>query len=386
MDMRTKRPSSVLLYIATVLTDGAGGANILLLALLAPHITQRESVIGMLGALMIFARIPSNLIGGPVSDRIGRRPFMLTAAGMLLVALWVLGTAESVWALAVSAILSGGSAGLIWFNIEAALGDHGRGTDLHHRVGNFNIFFSVGLIAGTWPIAQIASRSEMGALVSTMAVVLAMTLCLSLAPLSPIRHVREQREEIQPGVRNGYFGALLGANLIIWIGVGVLRFLLPKRVVDLSYAPGVIGNLYLVWYGVMLVGFVWMKLDPRWHHRRWPMMASLALGALGMALLGVTDRMVFLAAGLALFGLAIALGYYTTLFAALDSPTGRGQRSSWHETAIAVGMMIGSQIGGILAESVGPRAPYCGMVLICLLGIGTVWRLAGSTPFPQTRS
>jgi predicted MFS family arabinose efflux permease len=250
----------------------------------------------------------------------------------------------------------------------------------------------MGMIAGPWLTAQIVTRSEMGALLATIAAVATMMLCLSLAPLSPIRHAKEVQEEPQPGVSNGFFRASLLTNTMIWIGVGVLRFLLPKRVVDLNHAPAVLGNLYLVCYGVMLAGFIWMKMDPRWHSRRWPMMTSLVLGALGASLLGMTDRLGVLVLGLALFGQAIALSYYTVLFAALDRPIGRGWRSSQHEAALAAGMMIGSQIGGILAESVGPRAPYGGVACMCLLGMGVVWWLAGSpagaaiTPAPDQAS
>ena len=121
MNRTTQQPSSRLLYVSSVLMDFSVGANTLLLALFAPRITSRESVIGMLGALMIFARIPANLIAGPISDRIGRRPFMMAAGVMLLAALWLLGTADAVWELTVSAILSGCAAGLIWFRVVACL-------------------------------------------------------------------------------------------------------------------------------------------------------------------------------------------------------------------------------------------------------------------------
>ncbi|MFH1743841.1 MAG: MFS transporter [bacterium] len=373
------RPNSILLYTTALLMDLCGGANVLLLCLFSLHVTQRESVIGFLGALMILSRIPFNLIAGPLSDRIGRRPFMLVAGGMLLAALWILGTAETIWELAVSVIFSGASAGLIWFNIEAALGDHGQGIELHRRTGNFNISFSIGLIIGPWLTAQIVTRSETAALAATAAGAVIITLCAMLTPLSS-HHSSEKNRENSASVKGDpFFLAAILTNTIIFAGIGILRFSLPKRVVDLGYSPAVIGNLYAVCFGVMLIGFIWMKLYPAWHYRRWPLLGALLFGSAGTLLLGATNRMDILLAGLVLFGMAIPLSYYTVLFTALDSPTGRGRRSGLHESALAVGMVIGSQAGGILAESLGPQAPYGSMVFICVLGAGIVWPLSKYT-------
>jgi len=371
----TNRPSSRLLYAATILMDLCVGATILLLSLFGLHVTQRESIIGMLGALMILSRVPCNLIGGPVSDHIGRRPLMVFAGGMLLAALGVLGVADSIWMLAVYSILCGASAGLIWFNIEAALGDHGRGMDLHRRAGNFNLSFSTGMIAGPWLIGQVFTFSETAALWVTVTAAAIVTLCLSLAPLSPIES--DDDEERLPALRapRRYFHAALLTNLVIWIGVGVVRFLLPKQVVDLGYTPAVVGNLSAICYGFMMAGFLWLKFNPRWHYERWPMIIALVLGLVAAGFLGLSENMTVLVVGLALYGIAISFSYYTVIFTALDSPIGRGHRSGQHEAALAVGMIIGSQVGGILAEGFGPQAPYGGVVFMCVLSIGAVWRM-----------
>ncbi len=376
----TKIPSSKLLYTATILMDLCVGATILLLSLFGLHVTQRESIIGMLGALMILSRIPCNLIGGPISDRIGRRPMMVFAGGMLLAALGVLGSADTVWMLAVYSVLCGASAGLIWFNIEAALGDHGQGMDLHHRTGYFNLSFSTGMIIGPWLIGQVFTFSEMAALWVTVAAAATVTLCLSIAPLSPIESHDEQVPRNMLRAPKRYFQAALLTNLIIWIGVGVVRFLLPKQVVDLGYTSAVVGNLSAICYGFMMAGFIWLKFNPKWHYQRWPMIVALLLGILGAGLLGLSENMTVLVVGLALYGIAISFSYYSVIFAALDSPVGRGHRSGQHEAALAIGMIIGSQFGGILAEGFGPQAPYGGVVFMCIIAIGVVWQMASIRP------
>ena len=111
----------------------------------------------------------------------------------------------------------------------------------------------------------------------------------------------------------------------------------------LSTAQG--GAIFSVWFWSRLGAFLWFWLWPGWHYRfRWLLASFAAMIACFFTILLCPIIWPVMAAQL-VFGLAIGLIYYSSLYYSMDVGASGSKRGGIHEAAIGFGIGAGPAVG-----------------------------------------
>ncbi len=161
------------------------------------------------------------------------------------------------------------------------------------------------------------------------------------------------------------------ANPFAYMAINGVLPVMPKLAANLKLDDAQAGLVGSVWFWVRLGAFVWFFLWPGWHYRfRWLLSAFIAL-AVSFTLMLLSPHVWLLIVTEVIFGLAVGLIYYSSLFYSMDVGESTGKRGGIHEAAIGLGVFTGPAIG-VSALSLLPRVPNAGIWAISgalLLGL-----------------
>jgi MFS family permease len=118
-----------------------------------------------------------------------------------------------------------------------------------------------------------------------------------------------------------------------------------------------------------LAAFLWLWLWPGWHYRfRWLLLAYLGLIA-GFVSVLLASNLLWIISAQIIFGLAIGLIYYSSLFYSMDFSETKGEHGGIHEAVIGIGNFTGPAVG-VLALQLMPQVPHSAAlaVTLCLFG------------------
>ena len=263
-------------------------------------------------------------------------------------------------------MLAGVTAAMFWPVLGAWAGEAADGQELLDDLGKFNIAFSVGMTVGPF-----FTGGQMG--LSTLAAV-AFTLIGILAIITFVLQVKEpprQTKVEQPQVGTVPPFVLVGwiANFANFTAVGIVRILFPKMALELGISSFGIGTLFGLFYLAWLVTFVIMRVHSGWQYNPAPLYLLQGVGIGGFAILWQARSSVGLALGLVLFGICVAMTYYSSLFYCQDGQPDRGRKTGFHEFFLGSGMLIGPFVGGILAERFALQTPFAFCILVTVLAM-----------------
>ena len=127
------------------------------------------------------------------------------------------------------------------------------------------------------------------------------------------------------------------ANPFAYIGINTLIAVMPGIARRLELSTMLAGFWGSFWCFARLGTFVGLWLWPGWHYRfRWLLAAYLALVGAFITILLAPNLPVLVAAQI-VFGGAIGLIYYSSLFYSMDSSETKGEHGGIHESAIGLG-------------------------------------------------
>jgi MFS family permease len=135
------------------------------------------------------------------------------------------------------------------------------------------------------------------------------------------------------------------ANPLAYIAINTVIPTIPALAKRLELSPKFAGFFCSVWLFARTLAFLLLWLWPGWHYRfRWMAGAYLAMLA-GFALMLVAPQLWLLISAQILFGAAIGLIYYSSLYYSMDVGEAKGEHGGIHEAAIGVGNCIGPAVG-----------------------------------------
>jgi MFS family permease len=162
------------------------------------------------------------------------------------------------------------------------------------------------------------------------------------------------------------------ANPFAYVAIYGILPVIPKLSEHLGFTTAYAGLLFSVWFWVRLGAFVWFWLWPGWHYRfSWLFGAFLALIASFAAIL-LCSQVWLLIAAQVVFGLAVGLIYYSSLFYSMDAGESKGKGGGIHEAAIGLGTLLGPG-AGVVALHFFPGNTnvmawtICGLLVVGLL-------------------
>ncbi|MCL5098258.1 MAG: MFS transporter [Candidatus Omnitrophica bacterium] len=167
------------------------------------------------------------------------------------------------------------------------------------------------------------------------------------------------------------------ANPFAYMAINTVIALIPTLASRLGLSITWAGILCSIWFFARLLAFVGLWWWPGWHYRvRW-LFASYALLIASFLLLLLVPLLWLLILTQILFGLAVGLIYYSSLFYSMDVGETKGDYGGVHESAVGAGIFAGPAVGAA-AICLFPDSAYAGawaVSALLLMGgtlIGTI--------------
>ncbi|MBI5760536.1 MAG: MFS transporter [Planctomycetales bacterium] len=377
-----------LLYLICGLTDFAAFVVIFAVSrgLAEGHV--EAWYLGLVGAGLSFSAGVGSILGGWLSHRFDGRVIFVSGAVTigLSISACGLGDHQSLWFWPGYWLLGFG----LGFLYPPLIGWLNQGEDAHtNRRG---VSRTLILYCVAWNLGMMCGQLTAGSLFSwganwtygaafSIAVV---NVCLALAavrlvlPLSTesidtIRPEHEAQELATAFKRLSWI-----ANLGGMFGGSMVLHLLPDLAVAIHVPPDDHGRLLAGWRIVIIATYLIMHYSAFWHYRLSTAMASQALAAIGLVVIARAESAVTLFIGVALLGQLVGYNYFSGLFysTAGSSHERRALAAGIHEATLAVGMAIGTSVGGVLGTLVNHRVPYllaASVLLVLIVVQSAAW-------------
>ncbi len=359
------------LYAATYLMEIGYGLFLLVASAIGTDVIKRPVLLGLTGTVHVSTRILGNVAFGRLSDRIGRKPLMLLACVLFLLAFVIL-RLTTTGAIFLAYFLAGAANAIFWPLIEAWFGSGEDGAGLIGFLGAFGATFTLGIATGSLLGGFFAG------LAARLTTIVGCVLLLAVGAL--VAWTRDEPPGA-PGLRAagapaGHSRArrfmLIGwtANFATWTTVGIIRFLFTKLCKGLGIPLSFIGGINAVLYGAWAIGFLFLIRFRGWTYRLAPLALFQGLGAAAVSLIWLRPSLGMFFPAFALFGASAGMTYLSSMFYGQDGAADRGNKSGFHEMVLGLGMLCGPFIGGSLAELFELRTPFLFAALVILLAIG----------------
>ena len=162
------------------------------------------------------------------------------------------------------------------------------------------------------------------------------------------------------------------ANPFAYIAINSLVAIIPSLAAKLGLSTALAGIICSTWCFARMAAFLGLWLWPGWHYRfGWLLTAYLSLIVSFISIL-LAANIFWLVSAQILFGFALGLIYYSSLFYSMDCSDTKGEHGGIHEAAIGAGNFAGPAVGAIALQFL-PGLPHSAAWAVgtCLLvGLG----------------
>jgi len=181
------------------------------------------------------------------------------------------------------------------------------------------------------------------------------------------------------------------ANPFAYIAMNTLVAVMPGMAHKLGLSTMAAGFCCSIWCFARLGAFCFLWNWSGWHYRfRWLLAAYVALVGMFATLLLAPNLAVLVLAQI-VFGGAVGLIYYSSLYYSMDGTENLGEHGGIHEAAIGLGNFAGPAVGAISLQFLPQYANSAAAAVSTLLAFGlagliVIWRKGriGQRPNPNT--
>ncbi|MDE3099069.1 MAG: MFS transporter [Verrucomicrobiota bacterium] len=326
------------------------------------------------------------------AGRFGQRYGYLTAVkvgfalmAVSLVAAWMVRSVSG-QILAASGVTVGMC--FIWPTLEALVSDGAAVARLPDAIGIYNV---------VWAVTNAVAYFAGGSLIEAFGYEIIFTLPLAMVVLQLAlawwlqRHaavlarnaVKTAAAPHRPGSPQAaaFLRMAWLANPFAYIAINTLVAVMPGVAAKFQLLPMLAGFVCSIWCFARLAAFVWLWRRTDWHYRFSRLAGSFALLILSFATILMAPDLLALIAAQIIFGGAIGLIYYSSLFYSMDAGEARGEHGGIHEAAIGAGNCAGPAVGALSLQFL-PQFANSGAVAVSgllLCGFGgmlAIWRRA----------
>ncbi len=273
-----------------------------------------------------------------------------------------------------------------WPTLEALVCEGESPAGLQRMVGIYNIVWSgTGALAyfvGGAVLDRLGLASLHGVPLAMLILQLLLTLWLGAQaraqPLCPAAPETSGPVEMNPRpiarVR-GFLRMAWLANPFAYIAVNTLVAVMPGIAQRLGLSTTAAGYCCSLWCFARLGAFFGLWFWSGWHYKfRWLLSAYLALIVSFVVILTAPSLSVIVLAQL-LFGMAIGLLYYSSLFYSMDVGETKGEHGGIHEAAIGLGNFVGPAVGAASLHFL-PQYTNSGAVAVSVVLLGGLGAIA----------
>ncbi|MCQ5376660.1 MAG: MFS transporter [Candidatus Methanomethylicia archaeon] len=320
-----------------------------------------EWELGILGAIVAVPYVFSPAIFGKLSDRVGRKPIIISAIVLYALTSASYFFASSIWEFALLRILEGIAFSAIWPSAEAFVGDNAPPSIRSKAVGLYSVAWSSGYMVGPFVLGLIITAAD----VSYSFFATALFLLASLFMVVGI-NMRGKNDEIEAAQGSSENGTVLTViyTMILW-GATMLSFffLFPAFATNngieastIAYIVGVVGIMRTAVFALhgRIMGALGRLVLP---------IGMLCLVCSMAPLWAYPSIWGFIISAIFL-GLYLGLTYAYSLLHMINRPS-RGLYAGLFESAIGIGELVGPLSLGYLGYLYGTASPF---LLLLILG------------------
>ena len=298
---------------------------------------------------------------GWISDRTGRRRWMLVGIASQIVILMILPHCRQVgWFIALAATHTTLLA-LFWPPFMSLFSETLPQERLSRALGRYNISWCLGGIIGSALSGRLYDRLGPAAPFHFGALVVFGTLLVHLCvhPGAKVPHETPhtlERPRVAALMRQAWL--LLIGNFFV---VSLLMYLFPKLAETPRFSLGAtfITSLHGLRMGAMLLTFAAMGATAHWHFRQWPVHVCFVLMLGMLALTALAEASWFFVIPFAFFGVTTGIAYGLSAYYSMLAPAGKGVLVGIHEMFLSSGSTLGPIFGGFMVWASGrPEAPF----------------------------
>lgn len=327
----------------------------------------------------------SAYFGGRFAQRYGYFTAVRWGAGLMAVA-FLVGSQVAGLAATLGAIIVGDvGMCLTWPALEALMSEGEPPARLQSLVGIYNVVWSG---AGAFAYFTGGILMQWGAknIFYVPAALLLVEVALAYwlekeAQVSEVEPVSARSVPVEKPVRSEIVTPLERAmflkmawlaNPLAYLAINTVIPTIPSLAAHFEFTPMQAGFVCSIWLFSRTGAFVLLRLWPEWHYRfRFLAGSFMAMIVSFGALLMVRDFWV-LVISQAVFGIAIGLIYYSSLFYSMDVGETKGEHGGIHEAAIGAGNASGPALAAA-ALAFFPQNPGNGAAAVCgllMVGLG----------------
>ncbi len=277
----------------------------------------------------------------------------------------------------------------VWPALEALVSDGETAGRLPHMIGIYNV---------VWAVTNAFSFFIGGMLIKIFGfqVILILPLMLVLGMLlmtfwlqkqaAPVAHgtatLPVDPHRPSPAKTKSFLQMAWLSNPFAYIAINTLIAVIPGIAAKFQMSPMLAGFVCSLWGFARLGAFLGLWHWIGWHHRfRW-LAAAFAMLIVSFAAILMSPSLAVLILAQVIFGGAIGLIYYSSLFYSMDAGDTKGEHGGIHEAAIGLGNCLGPAVGAAALEFL-PGMQNSGAIAVSVLlcagfgGLFTIWKKAG---------
>jgi len=346
-----------------------------------------------LAAALGFVYIFASWQAGRFAQRCGYFTALKTGFSIMLLALAAGSQLHSAAGLILSSLVLSVGMCFLWPTIEALVSEGEDAEGLPRAIGTYNVVWAgtnaLALFTGGTLVEKLGFQSIFYIPFAIVVAQLALTFWLqrhademARAALNhPVVMLPPDPNRPSPARTMAFRRMALLSNPFAYVAINTLIAVLPGIAVRFHLTPMFAGFACSLWGFARLGTFFALWFWPGWHYRfRWLVTAFALLIVTFAVILAAPNLWVVLGAQI-VFGVAIGLIYYSSLFYSMDTSETKGEHGGIHEAAIGVGNCLGPGVGAVSLQFF-PQAAHNGVVavsVLLLIGLGSlvaIWRTA----------
>jgi MFS family permease len=351
------------------------------------------TVVGLILAANSVSGLLSQLIGGPIVDRFGRKLAMVVSLGGRAAIMLALGLADSLLSFTILIVLSGLFGSLFQPALNSMVADMVEAESRIEAYGLMRIVSNLGIAIGPAIGGFIATRSY---LISFLAASLASAIYFFITILL----VKETKPELPAGEMSGIrdtggYGQLMrdvpfllfcATFAIMGIAYAQMMTILPVYIKEQFLIPESRFGLIMATNAAMVVLFQWPLTRAL---RRLTLGPALALGAvfvavgLGIVAFSTTFSWFLLSMIIVTIGELIFAPSSTAFAANLAPEAMRGRYMGVFGMSVGLSFGMGPAVGGLISDNLGPASVWQITAVVALLSAFAflaIGRAAGAVP------
>lgn len=386
------------LCIASFLQSCASGIWQVSIPYICKRFNGTDTELGLCMSLWFISYVVGCVVSGPFLRRFNAKYTVAAGAGLnIIAALALLGIVvfggksffpfSPMPALIALSAASGAFTSLIWPPIMGWVSTGYEGAVLNKRLGLFNVSWSSGSLTTPYFAGLMVEQNSVLPVAVQLVFLILSLMAVFRAPNPGVSHacagdVKLPDDAVLPLLpafkwmsRIGLLSAFACAGLARTQLAVLFKFELNLSETD--YGLAMLGMSIAISATFLLGGRI-----HSWHYKLLPFAAAKMLLVLGMVLILSCSSLKYLIVAAVLIGIGQAFVYTSHVYYGVSGGKNRSGRMAIHETTLALGIALGSMVGGILGDHSGRYSPYIFGLLVVFAAIAAEALIWSRRPKP----